>query len=108
MEAIDWVVSIGVLVLVGLILVVYRIGYVRGWNAHSRLVWKRDGERIKELRSRDRTMHLMYGYQPVGPELDVLDPPQGGTAAVPNRNIKPPKYDVVTEGYDPDKVKENT
>jgi hypothetical protein len=44
------------------------------------------------------------GYQPIGAEMSLemsrSNPPQGGSG-VPNKNIKPPKHDVVNEGYKP-------
>jgi len=44
------------------------------------------------------------GYQPIGSEMSLemsrSNPPQGGSG-VPNKNIKPPRYDVVGEGNNP-------
>ena len=44
------------------------------------------------------------GYQPIGAEMSLemsrSNPPQGGSG-VPNKNIKPPRYDVVGEGNNP-------
>jgi hypothetical protein len=73
-----------VIVVVGIWVVgalLYRIGYVRGRARKERMIWEEDGKRIKEYRSRP---------------LNRQD-----SSGVPNRTIEPPKYDVVSEGYNP-------
>lgn len=51
------------------------------------------------------------GYQPKGPRMDVKNPPQGGSGVpsrIPDPNLNPPRYDTVTEGYDPKKVRNSS
>ena len=74
------VIGIGVVVILS-----YRCGYAMGYAAKERMIWEEDGKRIKEYRSRPLNRQDSLG--------------------VPDRTIEPPKYDVVSEGYDPDDCK---
>jgi len=78
------IVLVGMTVVSSLILS-YRVGWTRGYAAKERVIWDEDGKRIKEYRSKP---------------LNRQD-----SSGVPNRTIEPPKYDVVSEGYDPDDCK---
>jgi len=78
------IVLVGMTVVSSLILS-YRMGWTRGYAAKERMIWEEDGKRIKEYRSRPLNRQDSLG--------------------VPDRTIEPPKYDVVSEGYDPDDCK---
>lgn len=47
----------------------------------------------------DKPTEKPQGTQPTSPALTQQQPQSSGHQ--PNRNIQPPQYQIVTEGYDP-------